>query len=52
MVDMATCRRLLGKDCPLSDTEIEALRGSLYVFADIVISSISPLGFVDPEDAR
>jgi hypothetical protein len=52
LVDVGTCRRVLGKDCPYSDSEIEALRDSLYHFADIVIAAISPIGAGDKAGAR
>ena len=33
------CRKLIGKDCKLTDQELEKLRDSMYELADIVIEA-------------
>lgn len=32
------CRRLLGASCPLSDSELTAVRNQLYTLAELVVS--------------
>jgi hypothetical protein len=37
---VATCRRLLGCDCTLTDEEIEVLRDELTILADAAIDAL------------
>ena len=38
MLTIEQCRQVLGSDCHLSDSELEALRDQLYALADITIT--------------
>lgn len=37
MIPIERCRNILGKDCTLSDAELENLRDQLYSLADIAV---------------
>ena len=37
MLSVEKCRKILGSNCDLSDSELESLRGQLYGLADISI---------------
>ncbi len=37
-ISVQRCRELLGKECKLTDQEVESLRDDLYGFADIAIT--------------
>lgn len=37
-VSLDCCRRLLGPDCALSDSDLTALRNQLYTLAELVVS--------------
>lgn len=39
MLTIKHCRKLLGKNCTLSDPELEALRDSLYKLADVAVET-------------
>ena len=39
MLTVEQCRKLLGKNCTLSDPELEALRDSLYKLADVAVET-------------
>lgn len=41
MLSLQDCRKHLGHDCNLSDSELESLRDSLYGLADICLKHIS-----------
>lgn len=37
MISLDECRKVLGPECKLSDSELEVMRGQLYGLADIAI---------------
>lgn len=39
MLTIQRCREILGKDCALSDAELENLRDQLYGLADVAVSA-------------
>ena len=39
MLTLDECRKVLGPDCKLSDSELEVVRGQLYGLADIAIAA-------------
>ena len=41
MLTLEQCRKVLGPECKLSDSELEALRDQLYGLADIAIEAFS-----------
>ena len=40
MLTLQKCRELLGRNCPLSDPELESLRDQIYGLADIAVTSL------------
>ena len=39
MLTLDECRKVLGPECKLSDSELEVVRGQLYGLADIAIAA-------------
>lgn len=39
MLTLKRCREILGKDCTLTDEELEMLRDQLYVIADLALTA-------------
>jgi hypothetical protein len=61
MLTIEKCRKILGSDCPESDTDLEKLREHLYSFARVAVEILPPRnrgsGFAEsirllPEDER
>ena len=40
MLTLNRCRQLLGRNCTLSDSEVESLRDALYAVADIAVTTL------------
>ena len=41
MLSLEQCRQILGKDCQLTDGDLERLREQLYALADIAIAEFT-----------
>ena len=42
MLTLKRCREILGKDCPLTDEELEMLRDQFSVLAEVVLDAYEP----------
>ena len=42
MLSIERCRKILGKDCTLTDEELKMLRDQLYLVAEVALDAFQP----------